>query len=110
MKPKNKYPLLFAVLIALGISPSYAQVNESDGAVLKDEKQSVDNDKIFDFVEQMPEYPGGQRALLQWIGSYNKRYPKPSLAFWLYKSHCHFLRFNYFCQTITSITLKRKYV
>lgn len=74
MKPKNKYPLLFAVLMALGISPSYAQVNESDGAVLKDEKQSVDNDKIFDFVEQMPEYPGGQRALLQWIGS-NIKYP-----------------------------------
>ena len=80
MKQENKYPLLLAVLMALGTSASYAQVNESDGAVLRykeviaDEKPSADNDKIFDVVEQMPEFPGGQAALLKWIGG-NVKYP-----------------------------------
>ena len=80
MKPKNKYPLLFAMLMVLGLNPSYAQVNESDGTVLRekeviaDEKPSADKDKTYDVVEQMPEFPGGQAALLKWISN-NVKYP-----------------------------------
>ena len=80
MKQKNRYPLLVAVLMAFGMSPSYAQVNESDGEVLRakevinDEKPSAGQGKVFDVVEQMPEFPGGQAALLKWLNG-NLRYP-----------------------------------
>ena len=35
----------------------------------------TDKNKIYNVVEQMPEYPGGQAALLKFIGD-NLKYPK----------------------------------
>ncbi len=55
--------------------------DEAEGEVLKakeviaDEKPKEEETKIFDVVEQQPEFPGGQAALLQWI-SENIRYPQ----------------------------------
>ncbi len=55
--------------------------DEAEGEVLKakeviaDEKPKEEETKVFDVVEQMPEFPGGQAALLQWI-SENIRYPQ----------------------------------
>jgi protein TonB len=54
--------------------------DEADGVVLKaneiavDEKPKEEETKVFDVVEQMPEFPGGQAALLKWIGD-NIKYP-----------------------------------
>ncbi len=54
--------------------------DEAEGEVLKakeviaDEKPKEEETKVFDVVEQMPEFPGGQAALLQWISS-NIKYP-----------------------------------
>ena len=53
--------------------------DEAEGEVLKakeiiaDEKPK-EEEKVFDVVEQMPEFPGGQAALLKWIGD-NIKYP-----------------------------------
>jgi protein TonB len=53
--------------------------DEAEGEVLKakeviaDEKPKEDT-KVFDVVEQMPEFPGGQVALLKWINDHIK-YP-----------------------------------
>ena len=80
MKQRNLVVIFFTMLMAFGTSASYAQVNESDGAVLRykeviaDEKPSADKDKTYDVVEQMPEFPGGQAALLKWISN-NVKYP-----------------------------------
>lgn len=43
--------------------------------VIADEKPSADQVKVFDVVEQMPEFPGGQAALLKWISD-NIKYPE----------------------------------
>ena len=54
--------------------------DEAEGEVLKakdviaDEKPKEEETKVFDVVEQMPEFPGGQAALLKWIGDHIK-YP-----------------------------------
>ncbi len=54
--------------------------DEAEGEVLKakevvaDEKPKEEETKIFDVVEQMPEFPGGQAALLKWISD-NIKYP-----------------------------------
>ncbi|MBP3789015.1 MAG: TonB family protein [Prevotella sp.] len=54
--------------------------DEEQGEVLKakeviaDEKPKEEETKVFDVVEQMPEFPGGQAALLKWIGD-NIKYP-----------------------------------
>ncbi len=54
--------------------------DEAEGEVLKakeviaDEKPKEEETKVFDVVEQMPEFPGGQGALLKWI-SENIKYP-----------------------------------
>lgn len=75
----NQYAVLASLLFAF-VTTSHAQVNESDGAVLRqkeaiaDEKPSTDKDKAFDVVEVMPEFPGGQAALLKWISG-NIKYP-----------------------------------
>jgi protein TonB len=54
--------------------------DEAEGVVLKaneqaiDEKPKEEETKVFDVVEQMPEFPGGQAALLKWISD-NIKYP-----------------------------------
>jgi protein TonB len=54
--------------------------DEAEGEVLKakeviaDEKPKEEETKVFDVVEQMPEFPGGQAALLKWISD-NIKYP-----------------------------------
>ena len=54
--------------------------DEAEGEVLKakeviaDEKPKEEETKVFDVVEQMPEFPGGQAALLKWISDHIK-YP-----------------------------------
>lgn len=54
--------------------------DEAEGEVLKakeviaDEKPKEEETKVFDVVEQMPEFPGGQGALFEYL-SKNTRYP-----------------------------------
>lgn len=57
--------------------------DETGGTVLKaveeiatpePPKQEVEQNKVFDVVEQQPQYPGGMGALNQWLGS-NIKYP-----------------------------------
>ena len=53
--------------------------DEAEGEVLKAkeviaEEKHEEETKVFDVVEQMPEFPGGQAALLKWIGD-NIKYP-----------------------------------
>ena len=52
--------------------------DEGDVLIIKDtidnKKPKEENVKIFDIVEQMPEFPGGQAALLKWTAN-NIRYP-----------------------------------
>ena len=85
MKQENKYLLLFAMLMAFGTSSTYAQVldvknDDASGEVLKakevitDERPKEEEAKVFDVVEQMPEFPNGQAALLKWIAD-NIKYP-----------------------------------
>lgn len=52
--------------------------DEGDVLIIKDtidnEKPKEEEVKIFDIVEQMPKFPGGQAALLKWIAD-NIKYP-----------------------------------
>ena len=53
--------------------------DEAEGEVLKAkeviaDEPKVEEQKVFDVVEQMPEFPGGQAALLKWISDHIK-YP-----------------------------------
>jgi protein TonB len=54
--------------------------DEAEGVVLKanevavDEKPKEEETKVFDVVEQMPEFPGGQAALMKWLSD-NIKYP-----------------------------------
>ena len=54
--------------------------DEAEGVVLKanevavDEKPKEEETKVFDVVEQMPEFPGGPAALMKWLND-NIKYP-----------------------------------
>ena len=51
--------------------------DEAEGEVLKAKEviaQEVEEEKVFDVVEQMPEFPGGPQALFEWL-SKNIKYP-----------------------------------
>jgi protein TonB len=54
--------------------------DEAEGQVLKanevaiDEKPKEEETKVFDVVEQMPEFPGGPAALMKWLSD-NIKYP-----------------------------------
>ncbi len=54
--------------------------DEAEGVVLKanevavDEKPKEEETKVFDVVEQMPEFPGGPAALMKWLSD-NIKYP-----------------------------------
>ena len=54
-----------------------ATANAQDVTVLKRDgaSQAADSNKVYSVAEKMPEFPGGQQALMQYI-SYNVRYPK----------------------------------
>ena len=56
---------------------SLAKVIEIDGEVLKAKvvmAQGVEEEKVFDVVEQMPEFTGGPQALFNWLSA-NVKYP-----------------------------------
>ena len=69
-----------AVIALIIVTPVYGQVKqrkmESQGEVLKAKEviASVEEEKVFDIVEQMPEFPGGPQALFTWL-SQNVKYP-----------------------------------
>ncbi|MDR1859587.1 MAG: energy transducer TonB [Bacteroidales bacterium] len=42
--------------------------------VIKAKEEVVEDNEIFQIVEEMPEFPGGQAALIKWLGS-NTKYP-----------------------------------
>ena len=72
--------IFMAVIALIIVTPVYGQVKqrkmESQGEVLKAKEviASVEEDKVFDIVEQMPEFPGGPQALFTWL-SQNVKYP-----------------------------------
>lgn len=43
------------------------------------EKETTNEEEVFSIVEQMPEFPGGQEGLFQFLGSHT-RYPKEAKA------------------------------
>ncbi|MDE7155796.1 MAG: energy transducer TonB [Muribaculaceae bacterium] len=49
-------------------------VREYKEEVIVEEKAPVDDNQVFQSVEQMPQFPGGEAALLKWIGDH-LRYP-----------------------------------
>ncbi|MBD5199474.1 MAG: energy transducer TonB [Bacteroidales bacterium] len=49
-------------------------VREYKEEVIVEEKAPVDDNQVFQSVEQMPQFPGGEGALLKWIGDH-LRYP-----------------------------------
>ena len=71
---------IFTALVSIIVTPVYGQVNqrkmESQGEVLKAKEviASVEEEKVFDVVEQMPEFQGGPQALFTWL-SQNVKYP-----------------------------------
>ena len=72
---------IFTALVSIIVTPVYGQVNqrkmESQGEVLKAKEviaREVEEEKVFDVVEQMPEFQGGPQALFTWL-SQNVKYP-----------------------------------
>ena len=71
---------IFTALVSIIVTPVYGQVKqrkmESQGEVLKAKEviASVEEEKVFDIVEQMPEFPGGPQAMFEWL-SQNVKYP-----------------------------------
>lgn len=69
--------LLFAsCLLCASVAGSYAQ-QEGNGLKTKQDvttEESTDGKNVFDVVDEMPEFPGGQAALMQFLGS-NVNYP-----------------------------------
>ena len=80
-----EYPFCYSVRIvgdAMNRSGGYEQIIKEvyfyNGEIYRsrpclDDKREEEN-KVFDVVEQMPSFPGGQAALMQWISS-NMKYP-----------------------------------
>jgi TonB family protein len=62
-----KNALLLIVLISILTSNSYSQTAPP--------VQSSDNDKVFTVVENMPQFPGGEEALMQFLAK-NIKYPQ----------------------------------
>ena len=50
------------------------QVLKAKEVIAEPEPPKVEETKVFDVVEQMPSFPGGQAALMQWLSS-NIKYP-----------------------------------
>jgi periplasmic protein TonB len=66
----------FILLILLFVEQFvFAQTDTTGDAVFKVEKPSIDSALIFTFVEQQPEYPGGNGEMLKFIQR-NLRYPQ----------------------------------
>ena len=61
----------------IGVSKVYSESSKSNEYYigLHKESESVDPEKIYDVVEEMPQFPGGQAALLEFL-SKNIRYPE----------------------------------
>lgn len=75
MKKIFKITTVLSFLLAVSLSAN-AQATKN---VLKEKKavtnnQQEDSTKVFDIVEQMPEFPGGAAALMQWLSN-NVKYP-----------------------------------
>lgn len=69
-----KYSFIFIAMMAYS-SLAYSQSNNSN--VAKDSKTvktKQDNSKVYDVVEKMPSFPGGQKALLDYLNK-NVKYP-----------------------------------
>ncbi len=49
-------------------------VREYKEEIIVEEKKEVDDNQVFQSVEQMPQFPGGDAALMKWIGEHIK-YP-----------------------------------
>lgn len=64
-----KYLLIGALMIVFS-KATMAQTNSGDSA----HKIEGDSERIYDIVEQMPSFPGGNQALFQYISSHIK-YP-----------------------------------
>lgn len=64
-----KYLLIGALMIVFS-NATMAQTNSGDSA----HKIESDSERIYDIVEQMPSFPGGNQALYQYISSHIK-YP-----------------------------------
>lgn len=57
--------ILMSLMVVFGLTTGYAQKTVI----------SQKNEKVFDVVEQMPEYPGGMQALMEYL-SQNIKYPE----------------------------------
>ncbi|MGQ1947768.1 TonB family protein [Geofilum sp. OHC36d9] len=56
------------------IKEKYGKVNNSGVIIITTKKEEPENDTVFKIVEEMPEYPGGQEALREFVAS-NIKYP-----------------------------------
>ena len=59
----------------IGVSKSFAEKNEYILALPKETEGEPDPTKVFDVVEQMPQFPGGTGKLFEYLAK-NVRYPK----------------------------------
>lgn len=82
----NLRNLVFMLLLLLGSTVSYAQVGTVDIQRPEDslqipeliENAPADSEKVFMYVEQMPEFPGGEAALMTYILK-NVKYPEEAI-------------------------------
>ena len=59
----------------IGVSKSFSEKNEYILALPKETEGELDPNKVFDVVEQMPQFPGGTGKLFEYLAK-NVRYPK----------------------------------
>lgn len=57
-----------------GNDETAGEVLKAKEVIAEPEPPKVEETKVFDVVEQMPSFPGGQGALMSWLGS-NIKYP-----------------------------------
>lgn len=73
-----KYVMIVSLMLSLNV-PAMAQNDtvktESEGEVIKAKQEIIQlEEKVFDVVEQMPQFPGGPSAMFEYIRK-NTKYP-----------------------------------
>jgi hypothetical protein len=75
----SNYPIVNRNIIMKQLFMLIALLLSSSLTVIAQESEKEDR-KVYDLVEQMPTYPGGQSALFQWL-SHNIKYPVEANVF-----------------------------
>ena len=87
MNSKNKTNKKLAIVYALSALPVLAflalgtqmvTIKQAQASTITEVAPPPTKDKVFEKLDEMPEFPGGGKAMMQWL-SHNIQYPKDAI-------------------------------